>query len=326
MRKQVVQTILGLLLAGFFMYLTLKGQPFDEIIDNIKKSRIGWLLVSGVILFFVFLFRALRWNVMLDNLGYKIKSTHILYYTLLGYLLNSITPKFGEVIRCTALAKDADIPVSRSFGSVIIERAYDVLVLLLGLVVIGIMEAERLSGILMEAFDNTKEALLANSTLLIIAVLGLIFGTLLSIIFFRKLQIFDKVKQFIFDLIKSVKDSLLMKNYPKFLIYTIVIWSLLAVLNYIFLLALPQTENLSFYFAIVVLFIGGLGWALPTPNGMGTTHYLMKRLFVAFNLSTASAVTFGLVSNGALLLFTILIGVIAVVIRYSIKNFDPRVN
>jgi len=98
-----------------------------------------------------------------------------------------------------------------------------------------------------------------------------------------------------------------------------VIWILLILMNYTCLLALPETDNYNFYFATVVLFIGGLGWAMPTPGGIGTTHFLILQLFLAYNLDPKTGLSFAVLSNGITFVYTIIFGLIALPI-YEIRR------
>jgi uncharacterized membrane protein YbhN (UPF0104 family) len=323
MNKDIFKSLVGILIGAVLMYFTLRNQPLEDTLANLKTANPLWIMVSGIILGFIFLFRALRWNVMLDNIGYKIKNSHILYYTLYGYLINSFTPKFGEVLRCTALAKDADIPVPASLGSVIMERVYDILVLLIGLSIVGFLELERLGDLFNEASLFVGEQFAGSGTKLMIAGLIGIAAIVIGIYILKKIQLFAKVKNFVTELLQSVLSSVKMKRFPIFFLHTIIIWLLLILLNYVFLLAIPDTQDLNIYFAIVILFVGGLGWALPSPNGIGTTHFIILQLFLLFGFSESGAVTFGLLSNGLILIFTILYGLMALAIKAFGKKWDP---
>jgi hypothetical protein len=71
------------------------------------------------------------------------------------------------------------------------------------------------------------------------------------------------------------------------------------------------------------LFVGAIGWALPSPNGIGTTHFIILNLFIVFGLSESSAVTFGILSNGLILIFTILYGLLAIGIKAFGGKWNP---
>jgi len=323
--KDIWKSLVGILIGAIFLYLTLKDTKLSEIADNLKASDPKWILISGVILFFVFLFRALRWNVMLDNIGHKIKDSHILYYTLMGYLINSFTPKFGEVLRCTALAKDADIPVPASLGSVIMERVYDVVVLLIGLIVLSIVEAKRLGELFSQAYTFVVDIIDGNGTMLILLLAGLLLLTVIGAFILHKINLFSKVKTFVTQLMSSVFASIKMKRFPLFILHTIIIWLLLVALNYVYLLAIPQVESQSIYFAVIILFVGAIGWALPSPNGIGTTHFIILQLFLVFAYKEEAAITFGILSNGLILIYTIVFGLIAIGVKLVSKNWAPKI-
>lgn len=320
MNKNYLQSIIGVLIGTVFLYLTLKGKNLSELTDNLQQAKVSWLLISGICLLAILFVRALRWNVMLENIGYKVENRKVFYSVVLAYFVNSFTPRLGEIVRCTTLSKDGNVPVAQSLGSVIMERVYDLLVLFLGLFVIAVLEVDRL-GEIFEKITETIQTTVANSmTALLILVVGGLLLLGLLVFLASRFQIFNKIKAFVFDMIESVKSSLLMKKIGLFIAYTVVIWSLLVLMNYCFLLALPQTDNLSLYFAMIVLFVGAVGWALPSPGGIGTTHYIILQLFLIFNLSEDAGITFGILSNGVVFIYTIIFGLIALALRLFQSN------
>ena len=256
---------------------------------------------------------------MIENIGYEVKKKDILYSLTLGYFVNSFTPKFGEISRCTSLAKSSEIPVSKNLGTVVIERIYDVAILFLGLFIIAIAEIERL-GHIIHLLSNNLGSLIASNAYSIILFL-ILFGGIFYLFFLlsKKIDFLARVKNFISEILWGIKISLNMKRYGTFIFLTFLIWIALIGMNYFFLLSLPQTQNFNIYFAMIVLFVGGIGWALPSPGGIGTTHFIILQLFLAFNLSEESGIAFGIVSNGATFIYTILFGLLAILF-YGIPN------
>ncbi len=45
------------------------------------------------------------------------------------YISNMAIPRSGEIARCSALKRYEKIPVSQSFGTVVIERIFDMIML-----------------------------------------------------------------------------------------------------------------------------------------------------------------------------------------------------
>jgi uncharacterized protein (TIRG00374 family) len=259
----------------------------------------------------VFYLRALRWRLLIQETGQKVDADKVLTSVLLGYFVNSFTPKIGEIIRCTSLQKNSNVPVSTSMGSVMAERAYDLLILGIGVFAIFWIELDRLQGI----FDSTLGGIshiYGYRYLYLIPVISLVLGVLF-IISLKKLKksenkLVKKVVDFLRGMFDSLKHGLLLKKRVQFILLTLAIWFMLVVLNYIYLLSLPETSSYSFSFAIVILFIGGLGWALPSPGGIGTTHFFLLQLFLAFQLDPNAGISFGILSNGLTFIGTIVLG------------------
>ncbi|MFH2094388.1 MAG: lysylphosphatidylglycerol synthase transmembrane domain-containing protein [Bacteroidota bacterium] len=316
MNKNLIQSLIGIIIGAAFLFFTLYNKPVDQIVDSLSKADTGWMLLNGLILLAVFVLRALRWSLLLQNAGEKPRTRKVFYSLILGYFVNSFTPKFGEVIRCTSLKKNGDIPVAKSLGTVVSERIYDLLVLLAGVTVIMLMELKRLGNILRDITDNLGSTI--SDHWLIFSAGFAVFILIIFIVsrIFRKSKLYVKVKVFIREILITVKGTFKIKKYWLFLLYTVLIWIILAGLNYTFLCALPETKGLSLYFAVVILFIGGIGWAFPSPGGIGTTHFFVLHLFITFGLSEQAGLAFGVLSNGLTFIYTIFFGLVAMAIHF----------
>ena len=295
---------------GFlFLFLTLRNKPLDRIWESITQAKWLFVFLTGIFLLLTFVLRALRWRILVHNLGYNVKKRHIITSIIMGYFVNSFTPKLGEIVRCATLQKATSVPLTRSFGSVVSERIYDVTVLGLGLLTIFVLEFDRLIGLfttyLEEQSANPKETFFeANYLYFIIA-----FVVLFAVGYFIISKGYHiKLKKILKEILVSIKQTLYLKKYRQFLILTVLIWIALISMNYFALKALPATEGKGWYFAVIVLFVGGIGWALPTPGGIGTTHYLIYQLFFIFNYDPNAGVSFGVLSNGLTFIYTLLIG------------------
>lgn len=317
--KNILQTLIGFIIGAFFLYLTLKNKNLSEIIESIRETDAGWAFLSGIALLFIFLFRAMRWKILLKNSGFHPKNIDVVSSIAVGYFVNSFTPKLGELIRCTSLNRIYDYKVSKLLGTVVSERVYDVLVMFLGVFVVLLFEFERLS----QVFDLSALGVMLGTESLQGKLILLIIPFALILLYFivrkrlKKLSIFNRIRNFIKELYSTVLLTFKIKQYRQFVVLTILIWVALVLMNYCFLMALPETNSFNMYFAVVVLFVGALGWALPTPGGIGTTHYLLLQLFIAFQLNPDDGINFGILSNGLTFVYTIAVGFIAVIFNES---------
>lgn len=312
--KNALQALAGIGIAGFFLYFTLRDKPMSSIWLQIQESQLVFLLLNGVCLYVTFLLRALRWKVLVENMGYTPRRREVVHALIIGYFVNSFTPKLGEVARCTALSQSSAIPVSKSLGSVVSERIYDVLVLFLGLALFFVVEFQKLWDFFLTFIPDSSSISSGFSVKwLVIVIVGMV---LLGGIVFIARKLMPRVRGFIAEMIQGFKDSIRIRKYPLFILLTIAIWSVLVLMNYMCLLALPATANSGIYLAVVILFVGGIGWALPAPGGIGTTHFFILQLFLVFGLSSDAGISFGILSNGLTFIFTLGIGLISVPVWY----------
>jgi glycosyltransferase 2 family protein len=313
--KNIIQVLLGFVIGGYLLFITLKEQNFDEIVNSIRETDIVWALMGGVSLLAVFLLRAYRWKIILNNSGIYPKTFDVINSIALGYFINLFTPKFGELVRCTNLKRTDNVKVSKVLGTVVSERVWDILVLILGLIFVILFEFDRIASLfnIQETFAGFK-----NSTLLfavILIALGALF--LLSYKLLYKRINHWKAVVYLANFVKEIYTTVLLtfkiKKYKQFLLLTLFIWIALVSMNYCFLMSLHETDSSSIYFAVIVLFIGAIGWVIPTPAGVGSTHYFILQLFLAFELSRSAGIHFGILSNGLNFVYTLVVGIVALI-------------
>jgi uncharacterized protein (TIRG00374 family) len=315
MNKNLLQTIIGIILGGAFLFFTLYNKSISDIIDSLKQVDFMWLLFTGLILIIVFVLRALRWKLLLNNAGESPKTYSVFYALVLGYFVNSFTPKFGEVVRCTSLTKSENIQASTSLGTVISERIYDLIILIIGIFTVLFVEFDRLKSLFLKAYHNIFSKVEHNWLIITLAIVGIVLLLILLFWLSRRNKAAKKTANFLKQTHQTVIKTFKIKKYGLFITYTILIWVVLVGLNYAFLMCLPETNMHGFYFATVIIFVGGIGWAIPSPGGIGTTHFFILQLFLAFDLTEKAGLAYGVLSNGLTFVYIILFGLIAIAVN-----------
>jgi glycosyltransferase 2 family protein len=105
-------------------YIT-KGQDVERIWEELINARLIWVflaILAGGISHYL---RALRWNLLLNSMGYSTNPTTTFYVLMTGYLANLAVPRLGEVTRCGTLSKYSKIPFNAVAGTVVAERVFD---------------------------------------------------------------------------------------------------------------------------------------------------------------------------------------------------------
>jgi glycosyltransferase 2 family protein len=121
----------GLLVSLVFIYLAFRGIDFGALRAALARSNY-WVLVPALLVLAVaIVLRALRWR-MLFSAEHRPPFGVVTSAVLIGYLFNSILPaRAGEAVRVIVLNQRAGTPRFVALGTVVAERALDVLCLLL---------------------------------------------------------------------------------------------------------------------------------------------------------------------------------------------------
>lgn len=129
--KRTIQLLVGLAVSAFFIYLILPSLHLPDVLDSLRTAEYGWLL-PGVGVYFVGLWvRAWRWHFTLRHLK-PIPVAKLYPLVCIGYFGNNIYPlRAGEVIRSYVLRRRHGIAITSSLATVLIERVFDGLTMLL---------------------------------------------------------------------------------------------------------------------------------------------------------------------------------------------------
>ena len=131
MKRQHFQLLIGLGVSAVFIYYLLPGLKLSEVGAALRTANYWWI-APGVAVYFAGLWaRTWRWHYMLRHLK-PVALRRLFPVVCIGYFGNNVYPfRAGEVIRSYVLKRKEDIPITSSLATVVIERIFDGLVMLL---------------------------------------------------------------------------------------------------------------------------------------------------------------------------------------------------
>jgi uncharacterized protein (TIRG00374 family) len=310
-KKEIIKYLIFASIGVLIVYFIQKNFTFDEFLLNIKMAKIQYVILSvslGVLAVFL---RALRWQLLLDPMGYKTKLGNAYHATMSGYLVNLGIPRSGEVSRCAMLAKTDKVPLNVLVGTVLSERILDLV--MLGLVVFGavLLQFDLLYGYI---YENVIVKIKDNSVLLIfvsiIGVLGLVF-VLNAKRFFKADSGLGKIFLGFFDGIKSVFT---LKKPILFIAYTLGIWVCYWLTTYAILMAFDFTNHLGVAGSFSTLVFSTLGVIIPAPAGGAAIYSIYIGLNQIYSISIDQAKAIAIVMFSSNIIMIIVAGTISYVI------------
>jgi len=123
--------LVGLAITAGCMYVAVRGVEIDDAVQALRDSDLVWLIPALPVFSAGVVLRGVRWWALFD--ADKRPSLHAVMYALLvGYFFNNILPaRAGEAARVIALNNRAKTPLGEIVGTVVVERVFDILALLL---------------------------------------------------------------------------------------------------------------------------------------------------------------------------------------------------
>jgi uncharacterized protein (TIRG00374 family) len=295
-----------LLAAGVLLFwLAYSKQDFSVIFKEIRHIHWFYIALAFIIAFMSHLGRALRWNLLIEPLGYKIRTSTSFYAVMIGYLANLALPRMGEVSRCVVLNRTDKVPVDKLIGTVIVERLVDLISLLVITALAFLLEFERLfaffhknvAGFVQKNAMINRLFTLSGALILTSAIIVFI---ILLIFLYTKLKnhtLVQKLTRFFMGFADGMATISNMKKRWLFLFYSFFIWFMYYLMVYLSFKALNITHDLGFVAALTVLVTGSFGFVMPVQGGLGPYHIAVSYTLLLYGYTLEEGRTFAFVAH-----------------------------
>ena len=274
-------------LAVIFLYIAFHNVNLGEVIDLVSGASIFWIIIFTVSVFMAHIIRAIRWKVILHTLKPDASLKNLFGALMIGYGVNCVTPKLGEITRAVFLGKWENLSRSSMLGTVIVERVIDVISLGLAVLVSAFLWRESLYQIL----PWLETTLYLGGVMM----LGIVIMIYMTVKFKEKfygtiIKLFSKISEkwagklgYIFEMLTEGFASLKgAKNYLLTIFLTIIILLVYALSSYIgfFTLYMNEIKHVTFEMGWVLMSIAAIGVVIPTPGATGSYHAIAKSTLV----------------------------------------------
>ena len=330
----VLQYLLFLILGFVLLWLSFRKLDMSEVWEDIKNANYIWMLIALVFAIISHIFRALRWNMLIESLNYKTRLSSTFFAVMVGYLANTAVPRMGELARCGVLSKKERIPFNSLFGTVISERLFDMVVLLVIIFFVIVFQLELLGSFMEKIFGPLFNKVFANLQSIVIffaitigIVLLFYFGWRLLRKKLKTIPLYYKIKEFISGIMKGVKTIMKLRQKWLFLFYTFMIWLFYALMAYIPVFMLPETSHLTFVDGLTILAIGSLGIVAPVPGGIGAYHFIVKTVLVEiFKISGTAAGSFAALTHAGQTILNVVVGAVSYFLLVFLSKHQKPLN
>jgi len=244
---------------------------------------------------------------------------------MVGYLANFAFPRIGEITRCGVLARTEGIPADKLFGTVIIERLIDMLMVFILLFILLIGRFEFFGSFLKEHILlpvwNMFTGITEKSFIfwLVLILVALSFAVLLFLLLRARPDsnpIILRMRKIIKGMISGIQTVYKMKRSWSFILHSLIIWISYWLMSYFAIFILPATSELQLIDGLFILVIGSFGFIAPVQGGIGAFHWIVSIGLTIYGISKEEGLAFATLLHGAQSLWTIFIGTVSMLLLF----------
>ncbi len=318
-----LKIILPIGLAVYFFWTTFDNpETKEEIFTSFKEVNYFYIFLTLVIVLISHLSRAYRWRFLLKPLGYETKFSNSFYAIMIGYVVNMIIPRAGEISRAAFFSRFEKIPTEKTFGTIAAERVVDLFALATITFVTFYIERDTAWKAAMELYESNKKSQKAPFyenpwpwVVLAIFAAGAIFVL-------RSPKIKLKIQGLISGLIEGLLSIVKTKYKWQYLLHTIFIWGCYVFMFYLPFLGLESTKDIGIN-TILVAFVFSAFAIVLTPGGTGSFHKAVGLAIGLYGYSVATGEALGLIIWVAQAIFYIVIGLVSLyLINKTNEDYD----
>jgi uncharacterized membrane protein YbhN (UPF0104 family) len=235
--------------------------------------------------------RAHRWQMLMKGIGMEVSYGNSFWTIMIGYMANLSIPRIGEVLRGALMARYEKQPVEKVLGTIVVDRAVDVISLLFALFLAFLLQFNVIFGFIKENFGDSRLSGGLIWQLGIGAVIVLIIIWLLR----KKIMqtaVYGRVSKFILGFLEGLKSIKNVENVPLFIFHSVVIWLMYYSMTWFCFVSFVPTEHLGGLAALMTFVFGGLGIVFPSPGGMGTYHAMVMAALALYGVAGNDAFSF----------------------------------
>lgn len=297
-RAVLVGVVVGLPLSAFFFWLAFRNADLGEVWSALSEADVGLVALAVAAMTGVYTGQSVRWRAIARTPA--VSSARFGEMVVSGVAVNNVLPgRVGDLLRARWLQVAAKIPAGRALATVFVDRAFDVLALVVFLAIAlpFVAGAEWLRRI---AFGG----------LVLLVALGLV---LLAARVYTRLRARDRLSERSFmrriarDTVEGLADPIGQRRAFALAGISFATWAMWALAAWF--VARGVGIELSPVEAIFVTAVVNLGVALPSsPGFIGTYQWLGVSALALFDVGTDAALAFAILMHAVWYVPTMLVG------------------
>jgi uncharacterized protein (TIRG00374 family) len=278
--------LLPIFIGVFCIYYSFKDISFSEFKEYFTKITYLWVFVGISLGALSHISRSYRWKFLIEPLGYKLGFINSVLTVFSAYLINYTVPRAGDIARGTMISKYENIPFEKAIGTIVAERAVDVLCILIIILIGLIIEFDKISNKLIDFVEESDFSTVLLSLLIAVIVTATVYFVI------KRFKFYKKIKSFLSGLIDGITIIFKMKNRNQFIFHSIFIWLMYVLMFYFTSKAFVDLNQVTFFQLTISFTLAALSIMLSN-GGIGIYPLAVEESLGWYGVQSATGLAFG---------------------------------
>jgi len=281
-----LKNLLPIFIGVFCIYYSFKDISFSEFKEYFTKINYLWVFVGIFLGALSHISRSYRWKFLIEPLGYKLGFINSVLTVFSAYLINYTVPRAGDIARGTMISKYENIPFEKAIGTIVAERAVDVLCILIIILIGLIKEFDKISNKLIDFVEESDFSTVILSVLIAVIVTATVYFVI------KRFKFYKKIKSFLSGLIDGITIIFKMKNRNQFIFHSIFIWLMYVLMFYFTSKAFVDLNQVTFFQLTISFTLAALSIMLSN-GGIGIYPLAVEESLGWYGVQSATGLAFG---------------------------------
>ena len=281
-----LKNLLPIFIGVFCIYYSFKDISFSEFKEYFTKINYLWVFVGIFLGALSHISRSYRWKFLIEPLGYKLGFINSVLTVFSAYLINYTVPRAGDIARGTMISKYENIPFEKAIGTIVAERAVDVLCILIIILIGLIIEFDKISNKLIDFVEESDFSTVLLSVLIAVIVTATVYFVI------KRFKFYKKIKSFLSGLIDGITIIFKMKNRNQFIFHSIFIWLMYVLMFYFTSKAFVDLNQVTFFQLTISFTLAALSIMLSN-GGIGIYPLAVEESLGWYAVQSATGLAFG---------------------------------
>ncbi len=287
--KSYIKILLPISIGVFCIFFSFRNISFTDFTKYFYEINYLWVFVGIFLGALSHISRSYRWKYLIEPLGYKLGFINSVLAVFSAYLINYTIPRAGDIARATMISKYEKIPLDKTLGTIVAERAVDVICILTIIAIGLIFEFNRISDKLIPLIENTE-----------ISVIIIYVGVIILILFvsnrvLRKSKYYKYILNFFSGIIEGLTIIFKMEKRIEFVLHSIFIWLMYILMFWATSMAFVELHEVAFYQFMISFTLAAISIMLSN-GGIGIYPLAVEESLGWYGVQSTTGLAFGWVS------------------------------